>query len=149
MVHVSLGKQSVILPAISFWRRLLHLDKNQGLSQGVGLLSSVSLSLSATFWMTRGGWGENHFLKPFASNNSVEAYLFFQRRWCEPRGSWAFEKARAQNRIKSFALALMSEQKIRKNAYETNSRQCHVRIDDQRTVVTESLYGTNLENGMP
>lgn len=59
-----------------------------------------------------------------------------------------FEKASAQNGIvKSFAL--ISEQKIRKNAYETNSRQHRVHIDDQRTVVTELLYGTNLENGMP
>ena len=58
------------------------------------------------------------------------------------------EKASAQNGIvKSFAL--ISEQKIRKNAYESNSRQRRVHIDDQRTIVTELLYGTNLENGLP
>lgn len=52
-------------------------------------------------------------------------------------------------RMELLSFALISEQKIRKNAYETNSRQCRVHIDDQRTVVMESLYGTNLENRMP
>ena len=39
--------------------------------------------------------------------------------------------------------------KLEKNAYETNSKQRRVHIDDQRTIVTELLYGTNLENGLP
>lgn len=56
MVPVSLGKQSVILPAISFWRRLLRLDKNQHLSQGVGLISFAHSHFLPHFgWQEEGG----------------------------------------------------------------------------------------------